>query len=98
MITEGCKSGHWIVLQNCHLLTSWLPSLTSIWEEVISGEDTHPDFRLWLTSYPSDNFPTSLLQVCAYGIFFRYILVMNLFHFRLVLRLLSRGPRASSPT
>ena len=63
MITEGCKSGHWIVLQNCHLLTSWLPSLTSIWEEVISGEDTHPDFRLWLTSYPSDNFPTSLLQV-----------------------------------
>ena len=62
MIVEGTKCGNWIVLQNCHLLTSWLPNLTSIWEEVISDKDTHPEFRLWLTSYPSDNFPTSLLQ------------------------------------
>ena len=50
------------MLQNCHLLTCWLPSLTSIWEEVICQPDTHPEFRLWLTSYSSNNFPTSLLQ------------------------------------
>ena len=41
------------VVQNCHLATGWLSQLTSIWEEVISNKDTHPDFRLWLTSYSS---------------------------------------------
>ena len=66
MIRAAVVSGGWVVLQNCHLAIQWLAELTSLWEGVIQSKDTHPEFRLWLTSYPEQNFPTSLLQVGYY--------------------------------
>lgn len=51
--------GHWVMLQNCHLLASWLKKLEIIYDGI-----TKPDkaFRLWLTTAPTDKFPLGILQ------------------------------------
>lgn len=62
MIKSGIETGQWVVLQNCHLAVSWMKELDRICDEDIIPNRTHESFRLWLTSYPSNSFPISILQ------------------------------------
>lgn len=50
-----------LIFQNCHLAPSWMPKLKFL-IETLSSEKTHQNFRLWLTSAPSSDFPISILQ------------------------------------
>ncbi|CAH1159888.1 unnamed protein product [Phaedon cochleariae] len=61
LIEDGQETGLWVCLQNCHLATSWMPSLEKIFDN-LDFASTHDQFRLWLTSYPSPKFPVTLLQ------------------------------------
>jgi dynein heavy chain, axonemal len=60
MMSEAMENGSWVLLQNCHLATSWMPSLERIVEGITPA--THPSFRLWLTSMPNAHFPVAVLQ------------------------------------
>ncbi|XP_053977121.1 dynein axonemal heavy chain 2 [Hylaeus volcanicus] len=62
MIEVGAKEGAWVFLANCHLSLSWMPKLDKIVETLGSSRTLHPQFRLWLSSSPTPQFPISILQ------------------------------------
>lgn len=59
LLENGVQRGQWIMLQNCHLLTSWLKTLETILDGI---KNPHKDFRLWLTTEPTPLFPIGTLQ------------------------------------
>ena len=71
LLDEAARSGSWLHLANCHLMTEWLPALDKILDKLeASGSNgrkagaaaVHDQFRLWLSSAPTDEFPAPLLQ------------------------------------
>ncbi|XP_037386166.1 dynein axonemal heavy chain 1 isoform X5 [Talpa occidentalis] len=61
MMRNSIERGKWVFFQNCHLAPSWMPALERLIEH-INPDKVHRDFRLWLTSLPSNKFPVSILQ------------------------------------
>ncbi|XP_076627799.1 dynein axonemal heavy chain 1 [Colletes latitarsis] len=61
LLKLSSEQGCWCFFQNCHLAPSWMPELDTLVESLGRGK-SHPDFRLWLTSAPSPDFPVSILQ------------------------------------
>eukprot|EP00924_Labyrinthula_sp_SR-Ha-C_P016869 maker-scaffold_6-snap-gene-17.26-mRNA-1 protein AED:0.02 eAED:0.02 QI:0/0/0/1/0.75/0.6/5/0/4681 len=67
LVKDALVKGTWVLLSNCHLAGSWLPSLEVIIEnycELSKKQPTavHKAFRLWLSSTPISNFPLNILQ------------------------------------
>uniref|UniRef100_H2Y3I1 Dynein heavy chain region D6 P-loop domain-containing protein n=4 Tax=Ciona TaxID=7718 RepID=H2Y3I1_CIOIN len=61
LIRSAMDRGKWVFFQNCHLAPSWMPNLERLIES-IDPDKVHRDFRLWLTSMPSNQFPVAILQ------------------------------------
>jgi dynein heavy chain len=65
IVKKFAKSGGWVMLQNCHLMQSWVPKLERLLEVV--QEDAHQDFRCFISAEPPPlssmkNMPESLMQ------------------------------------
>ncbi|KAJ3317317.1 Dynein heavy chain 10, axonemal, partial [Blyttiomyces sp. JEL0837] len=59
LLETAVARGQWLMLQNCHLLVDWLRTLEKVLEKI---EKPHRDFRLWLTTEPTPQFPIGILQ------------------------------------
>ena len=62
LLKTGKQRGHWVLLQNSHLLLSWLGYVEGFLEDCASNAP-HEDFRLWMTTDPTDSFPLGILQL-----------------------------------
>jgi dynein heavy chain len=65
VIESFAKKGGWVMLQNCHLMQSWVPRLERLLEVVQDG--AHEDFRCFVSAEPPGlsymkNMPESLMQ------------------------------------
>ncbi|KAL0487737.1 dynein heavy chain [Acrasis kona] len=62
LVRAGIATGGWVLLQNCHLGLKYLPTLEQVLSD-LPKEDHDKNFRVWITSEPTQNFPINLLQM-----------------------------------
>ena len=62
LINRAKADGSWVLLTNCHLAKSWMPSLEKIVLSFSENYNENVNFRLFLTSMPADYFPVPILQ------------------------------------
>ncbi|XP_034468683.1 dynein heavy chain 11, axonemal isoform X3 [Hippoglossus hippoglossus] len=48
---KAAKEGHWVILQNIHLVGRWLGSLEKLLERCCA--DSHPDYRVFMSAEPA---------------------------------------------
>ncbi|XP_023819910.1 dynein heavy chain 11, axonemal [Oryzias latipes] len=51
LLRNASQQGHWVILQNVHLVAHWLPSLDALLET--TAENCHPSYRVFLTGEPA---------------------------------------------
>ncbi|XP_028284655.1 dynein heavy chain 6, axonemal [Parambassis ranga] len=63
LIHAALKSGNWVFLQNCHLAVSWMLAMEELIKTFTEPDTSiHENFRLFLSSMPSKEFPVTVLQ------------------------------------
>ncbi len=61
---DARRNGRWLLLQNCHLVKSFMPKLETLVGS-LESDSGNPQFRLLLTSMPVEHFPASVLQAAV---------------------------------
>jgi dynein heavy chain len=59
-VRRAWQDGTWVMLQNCHLLASFLPEMEKLIDQ--TPKTVNENYRLWLSSMPDPEFPVSVLQ------------------------------------
>jgi dynein heavy chain len=63
LISKAVEEGTWVLLENCHLARTWMGDLETIIQNIQEEKhETHPEFRLFITSMPASYFSVSILQ------------------------------------
>ncbi|XP_033993365.1 dynein heavy chain 11, axonemal isoform X1 [Trematomus bernacchii] len=69
---KAAKEGHWVILQNIHLVARWLGSLEKLLERCCEG--SHPDYRVFMSAEPA---PTPQEHIIPQGILENAIKITN---------------------
>jgi dynein heavy chain, axonemal len=59
LLETSISLGYWLMLQNGHLLIPFMKKLEKVLDQI---QSVHDDFRLWITTDPTPNFPIGILQ------------------------------------
>nr|XP_015213314.1 PREDICTED: dynein heavy chain 11, axonemal [Lepisosteus oculatus] len=50
-LLKASREGHWVILQNVHLVAGWLGTLEKLLAS--TSEDSHPDYRVFISAEPA---------------------------------------------
>uniref|UniRef100_A0A4W4HCE4 Dynein, axonemal, heavy polypeptide 9 like n=1 Tax=Electrophorus electricus TaxID=8005 RepID=A0A4W4HCE4_ELEEL len=69
---KGAREGHWVILQNIHLVAKWLGTLEKLLERCC--ENSHHDYRVFMSAEPA---PTPQEHIIPQGILENSIKITN---------------------
>lgn len=64
LMNIAAKDGHWVILNNVHLMPRWLKKVEKMLDDFATDENTNTNFRVFLTSEPSKGIPIGILNRC----------------------------------
>ncbi|XP_066487525.1 dynein axonemal heavy chain 11 [Tiliqua scincoides] len=72
VLEKAAKQGHWVILQNIHLVVKWLGTLEKLLEKLSKG--SHSDYRVFMSAEPA---PTPEEHILPQGILENSIKIIN---------------------